>query len=529
MREVRLQEEAFTLLDLPPVAPQEVLARELARGERRNAAAQFNADRVEGGCQTDAQPTRDAEAQFPDDVGRSAGGRFTVSSHERSQRLARFLFSAAQVVETLLEGQEGAGGEGAGGSAGGAAVAAAARGPGGGLAAQTLLAQSASVELPPWLAALPPRYVHLSAQPSPALLVCHARRARGDGAGPLAGAGGVLTVWDPQRPGAAPRVLLSHGVPLCAVLSAPRPHVAVAGHEEGSLALWDLREAASLHRVADVGDGSGVQLSLRAPSFSTSHQLGENHEAPVVRVAVLPVGDGGGGGGTSFQIASLDERGGLIVWTVLELQRGDLAGSESDLGLGIGSRVRLIRVARLALQGGAPAAELLDLAPHPLDGNQLLAASSHGAVLRVARFGDAPSPAAYAESGAARDPCLCVDVSAAPPHLLAAGFASGSVRVFHPDASAPQLALLRASDAAIVAVAWARGRKSEAVVAVDADGCVLSWSLAGGASSAATRVGLVAGGKGLVCARFSADRAALVAVARDAPTRVALFATPREH
>ena len=45
----------------------------------------------------------------------------------------------------------------------------------------------------------------------------------------------------------------------------------------------------------------------------------------------------------SFQLATLEERGVVMVWTILKLKRGNLAGSETDLGLGIGGRVKLVR------------------------------------------------------------------------------------------------------------------------------------------------------------------------------------------
>jgi hypothetical protein len=48
---------------------------------------------------------------------------------------------------------------------------------------------------------------------------------------------------------------------------------------------------------------------------------------------------------TSFQLASLDVSGTMVIWTVVELAHGDLAGSEADHGLGLGGRVTLIRSA----------------------------------------------------------------------------------------------------------------------------------------------------------------------------------------
>ena len=46
--------------------------------------------------------------------------------------------------------------------------------------------------------------------------------------------------------------------------------------------------------------------------------------------------------GLSFQVLSLDASGKVCIWTVVELAEGDIAGSQIDLGLVPGGRVKLI-------------------------------------------------------------------------------------------------------------------------------------------------------------------------------------------
>jgi hypothetical protein len=48
-------------------------------------------------------------------------------------------------------------------------------------------------------------------------------------------------------------------------------------------------------------------------------------------------------GKTSFQLASFDQTGKVNVWTVVETSVGDAAGSETELGLGLGGRVSLMQ------------------------------------------------------------------------------------------------------------------------------------------------------------------------------------------
>jgi hypothetical protein len=48
-------------------------------------------------------------------------------------------------------------------------------------------------------------------------------------------------------------------------------------------------------------------------------------------------------GRLSFQLATTDETGLVVVWTVIELPRADMDGSEADVGLSVGGKVKLVR------------------------------------------------------------------------------------------------------------------------------------------------------------------------------------------
>ena len=63
----------------------------------------------------------------------------------------------------------------------------------------------------------------------------------------------------------------------------------------------------------------------------------------------------GGGGNTSFQIASVDAAGLLVVWTELEVARGGGHGagnSDADLGLSVGGLIKVRSL--LGLRRGSP-------------------------------------------------------------------------------------------------------------------------------------------------------------------------------
>ena len=97
--------------------------------------------------------------------------------------------------------------------------------------------------------------------------------------------------------------------------------------EEGSLAVWDLRESIALHKDL-AADGMGRRL--RRPTYSTDGiPSAQNHQAGVVAIAAVPSPSTAGASvastrssaaapSASFQLATLDQDGVFKTWTVVE-------------------------------------------------------------------------------------------------------------------------------------------------------------------------------------------------------------------
>ena len=128
----------------------------------------------------------------------------------------------------------------------------------------------------------------------------------------------------------------------------------------------------------------------------------------------------------------------------------------TDLGLGVGGRVKLIHVALIQGDGAArprpelslagPRATALDIFPD--DPSQLFVASSSGSVWRCCRFGEPEPPRVY-DAGAAAggfgggfaSPCgssaLTLHFSPFLPRYFLVGFGNGSLNLCKVDASLP--------------------------------------------------------------------------------------------
>ncbi|KAJ7410845.1 WD repeat-containing protein 60 [Willisornis vidua] len=148
---------------------------------------------------------------------------------------------------------------------------------------------------------------------------------------------------------------------ICCCFSPSKTTLVFAGTIDGSLLLWDLREDSRMHPHMMM---SGTDWTFRVPTFSTDGILSlVNHTSPVLAVepvsASLDTDHHNYGlsslsyqeemSGPPFQIASMDENGVLNMWVVVELHKVDLAGSQTDLGLVPGGKVKLVHSSTMEL------------------------------------------------------------------------------------------------------------------------------------------------------------------------------------
>ncbi|CAM9816841.1 unnamed protein product [Ectocarpus sp. 6 AP-2014] len=328
---------------------------------------------------------------------------------------------------------------------------------------------------------------------------------------------GLVCVWNTENIQGAPvSVLYGEGLFSCLCLARHQAHVVITGTEEGCLLLWDLRERASEGRAAESRE-LGLHCGIRAPTYITAggdgrgedgglSKAGYGHSSKVVSVVAIPsptggVGMDGGGGGIggmvslgdacSFQVASLDDRGTVSIWLASEVPRGDEGGSQTDLGLSPGGRVRLAlskalrpgdqpSLAAAVRPGGgggaapvsaprfststrnrlaqttdttassAAAGSARALAFSPEDPNRFLIGESSDWVTHASRLGKPPPPRAYGPPRRPGGRCLhgggggtgeeqegamggvtCLAFSPFFPKYFLAGCGDGSVRLYY--------------------------------------------------------------------------------------------------
>lgn len=306
---------------------------------------------------------------------------------------------------------------------------------------------------------------------------------------------GLILLYDLLSHQYPSKVLLLDGTPSFVYGDTQRSHIIFAGTEEGSVCVWDLREDAAIHRTltADGVDSShSHSYVLRQASFSTDCLIHDNHEGPVRKVisltesghskhaanlfasnnkshndstgsttaknsfstsalsSNLTTGDDGDsspppssfdfttasgtvGMSSNFQFASLDEFGNLFVWTGIELQSVDPAGSDVDLGLNPGSKVKVVRTTTLMASSVTSSQQLYDVAFKPDETNEYCVGLGRGQLRRGRRYGTRPQPQEYMQlvKQSIGDDVTTIVFHPIYTDYFLVGYKSGSVSLFH--------------------------------------------------------------------------------------------------
>jgi len=262
------------------------------------------------------------------------------------------------------------------------------------------------------------------------------------------GGKGLLCLWDVNALTAPIAVLVCEAHPSTCCFSAHSLSMSLyAATADGSLIVWDLQEEPEMHISCKVPGGNPI--TLRRPSYSTDGMMDEGHLGPVCKLQAVATGSNNASDQTSEQLATLDQMGGLCVWMVMRLNRGDVAGSEADLCLGIGSRVKVLKSFSLDLSAHSRA---LDFEFRPGNSNHVVVGTGVGKVVHTVRHGRKAAPAEYEGSGVCD--VLTVQFSPFLPEYLLAAFSSGDVSLYHQENPLPVHSWKGFSQSPLVGAFW---------------------------------------------------------------------------
>ncbi|KAB5578980.1 hypothetical protein PHYPO_G00189290 [Pangasianodon hypophthalmus] len=340
------------LLDLPPVREYDLYIKSYGMANTKQAYVQCNEDNIERDTQTDETDVTDTWTQHPPETSVACGGpqvsqnasdESVTRTSVDSKRLAAFLRSATQVMAVLLEENI---------SENNSVKKLQSE-----THTRTNSFSDGCVQLNTQLNLLQGRQVTLlrfSQTQTHTLLSVHSPRSGSSDV--TLDSKTLICVWNIWEPSTPQRILVCEAEVRSCCFSPGKATLVFAGTDVGSVLVWDLREHSGSHSHIRVCE---EEWTLRHPTFSTDAVMsGAGHFSSVVSVEPVLVSVGAGlrdpllpdqeeSLGLSFQLGSLDETGLLNLWVVVELPKADDSGSQTDLGLRPGGKVKLLHSSSL--------------------------------------------------------------------------------------------------------------------------------------------------------------------------------------
>ncbi|XP_043100036.1 cytoplasmic dynein 2 intermediate chain 1 isoform X1 [Puntigrus tetrazona] len=480
----------FSLLDLPPVNEYDMYIKNFGTANTKQAYVQCNEDNTDRDIQTEEVDLTDKWTQHPPEANAACGGSrasrdTTDKSTSRitadSQRLTTFIRSAAQVMAVLIEENMAESNS-----------------------IRRLRSQTDSLSFSDGCIQLNTKLPFLHGRQVSLLQFSHVQRqtllsvhppsskssaVRLDGETIIC----VWNIWEPSRP---QKILLYEFEVRCCCFSPGKVKLVFAGTEVGSVVVWDLREHSGSHSNLVVGK---EVWTLRYPTFSTDAVLSDvGHQSPVVSIEpVLAAADTNLKStltanieeslGLSFQLGSLDENGVLTLWVVVELPKGNDSGSQTDLGLRPGGKIKLLHSSSLqttekpsqdVIRGFGPPVGL-QLKFLPSDSNHYFIGTNMGLVRHGTRHSLKVLPKFYRSQF---DSCRPVEVTAldfspSGEPLFLVGCSDGTVRLHSVLREDPLMEWSGCSSgASILSVQWSQTRPAVFCV-LDAASDLHIWDL----------------------------------------------------
>ncbi|XP_052829948.1 cytoplasmic dynein 2 intermediate chain 1 isoform X3 [Octopus bimaculoides] len=256
-----------------------------------------------------------------------------------------------------------------------------------------------------------------------------------------------LGVWDLKQPSKPAKILSSESQISCCCFGPSSSKLTFAGCVDGSILVWDTREAESLHQSIHL---DGVSYTVRHPAYNTAGLMMFNsHQAPVQSICHVPRQSYNLKDSrhlslepeVSFQLLSMDCIGHINIWVVVELTSVQFHGSLTELGLRPGSKVKLVQSSTLSIQSplrdplclsGIQTHQLCLLPENP---NEIYIATDTGHIVHSVRLGSIPYPRVHypqkMNGSCVLSEVLSIDFSPFKLPCFLTGYSDGNIHLYH--------------------------------------------------------------------------------------------------
>ncbi|ESP02269.1 hypothetical protein LOTGIDRAFT_199790 [Lottia gigantea] len=460
---IEFDHASFDIFDLPPVKEYELYIRSFGRTDTRQAYIQTNEDNLDRDIQTEEIELLDKWTQYPAEDLLGCGGdnvesvkqeMKTPASELESTRMVSFLSKAAQAIGILLNEESTTSNED------------------GEKGIKSNLSASDGYHQLGMPLILKDRYVtyanYSPSQPN-YLLTCYSMPSLNSENTSMQK--GIICVWNIMEPSSPQKYLACESQPNCCCFSPNRTSLVCAGMTDGSLVIWDLREQGYMHRMIKLDQ---EEYLFRFPTYNTAGvSESENHHSPVQSlVPVFPdptssqYKEETDNSGLSFQLASVEKNGCVNLWVVTEIPSPDSAGSEVDLGLSPGGKIKLVKSSTIKLNSPlkldkGDSLQAFEFKLSTCDLNHFYVGTDTGYVIHGVRFGSSAFPRGHTSVIDTPLKVNSIDFSPFGYSYLLAGCSDGSIHLYHTKLENPLVSWNDLSDGqpcCIQSVRWSRSR-----------------------------------------------------------------------
>ncbi|XP_066930451.1 cytoplasmic dynein 2 intermediate chain 1-like isoform X2 [Clytia hemisphaerica] len=471
---VQLDVRSIDLFDMPPMTEYELYMKRFGSSDSRQMYTQTNEENFDQECQTDDIETETRWCQHSSDS-KSAGtqkssGDSTLENSNAffnntdSVRLNKFLLKASKVCLSLLEE----------------------------IAAGIEQPRKHYVET---RSNLSEGYVSLGSSeflvlgrdvcdikysPSQTNMLLTAHGTSNVVQKGLKSSKGLLCVWNTNDPNKPTRLLVCESVPKSCCFGGVNTAYAIAGMEDGVIAIWDLTEPTCYHEAAQIGNH---MLTFQNVTFTTA-ALEVKHIFPVVAITPLTFYSGTSQADISFQLATMDQSASVHVWTVVRTQIDNLSEHKNvtdDLGLAPHGRVKLVHSTAITPPGVSVTSfthlfSMTSLKVNEANPNDMYAGTGSGEILHMTRFSNRPTPRLFRQ-GEGSNKVNSIDINPWKMPYMLACYDDGCVRLFHVKTEDALMTWANTtSGASLLHVQWSRSRPS-VFFTMDSDSVLYIWNL----------------------------------------------------
>ncbi|XP_076630071.1 cytoplasmic dynein 2 intermediate chain 1 isoform X1 [Colletes latitarsis] len=261
-------------------------------------------------------------------------------------------------------------------------------------------------------------------------------------------------------------------------------NVVFAGLQDGSISLWDLKEDEMWHqKVTD--KANELSWTIRTPTYTTAANTDINiYDSQIVAIRILSKIEGKSlercnDKFVPIQICSLNEKGRLVIWSVLH----SMGINVDDLGLSYWGSIRLVKSQELLLQSDnfkkrINAAAFIDMHVDCVDSNNLYITTNSSNILHATCIGKKASPTVYKKFDTS--PCgnvTCIEMCPFEYSFFLVGCDDGTIRLHSLNTEKPILQLRDEDNIHTVkSVQWSKS-KPFTIFVLDNNSRIHIWDL----------------------------------------------------